>query len=80
MSAEVRNNSWLGTADNGSGKKKQNLGYAMAQNARLSCFDTEQFSGIGNLLENAKIAALNNAQFKINGKMGSIDALRNLKR
>lgn len=67
MLAEVKNNSWLGAADNRSGEK-QNLGYAMAQNTLLSCFDTKQFSGIRNLLENAKIATLNNAKFKIMGR------------
>lgn len=40
----------------------------MAQNTLLSCFDTKRFSGIRNLLENAKIAALNNAKFKIVGR------------
>lgn len=49
--------------------EKQNLGYAMARNTLLlSCFDTRRFSGIRNLLQNAKIAALNNATFKIVGR------------
>lgn len=67
MLAEVKNNSGLGAADNRSGGK-QNLGCAMAQNTLLSCCDTKQFSGIRNLLENAKIATLNNAKFKIMGR------------